>query len=498
MREVEGEESHVPLIPSTAKYTQSTLDYKERPQKAWTLINDWGTCYTHNISSNNEERALVNRLLGKTPTPTTAFPEFQLKVFDINKANKWETAKHMDANKKGNRYMAAAASLESEPLSNKDAEIKCFMKVEKFYQTAKKTHIVEPRNIQHRDPRFTLTHARYLKPLEEAFMKHYSPEVNNKEHLYTTKGMTLEAKARALNRLWDEYGEAAVCLDGKRHDMHVTVDSLKAKHRYYERHFPGDATLKWLNKHQLRTKGRTVMGRKYRNEGKTCSGDFDTSLGNTGTVMELLRHLRGNLMLAIVVEGDDALVIGSLNDVKKFHEELPKLEEFGFEIEGTIAYSPEEMEFCSARVGRTTMIRNWPTPFKKDCWSVGKYNEEEQKAVTISMAISMLYAYHELPVYSALALRAWNRASVLRPNKVQVEVHKGLDFVTGLEEIINSARRPKSDLDRAIFAIATGVDPFMQRVLEKSCKESKTNKPHAVHEEILEQMRLRTRKSRQY
>jgi hypothetical protein len=462
--EVRGEECGVPLmeIREDGVYSE-TLAYTESEQTVWTQINPFRQPYTHNVSINNERLAVINRLLRVTPEPTQGFPVMRLKVAVVEKAGRWETAKRIDATKTGHRYAAAAASLASEPMQRMDWKLKLFIKVEKHY----KSPVKEPRTIQHRQERYTLELARYLQPLEDAFISHYSALRYNTQEVYTTKGLTNEKKATAISEHWDRVGVWALCLDFSRFDCHVTLDALKATHAWYKAHYPGDDYLSWLLSKQEETKGKTALGTMYRRVGGLCSGDIDTSLGNTLINITLLRTITDALIIA---EGDDSIIIGTPEQVLRAKAALDSVSSrFGFKLEGEIAYSLEEIDYCSARVTKCGMVRIWPKPVTTDGWSVSKYPDKVKAYISRSMAISMLYAYHEQPVYDKLALNFWARSKEYAVKRTYAlnEGIKGVNYSASLEHVIARARRDKSPDTRASFAMATDVSPHEQRALER-------------------------------
>jgi len=291
--------------------------------------------------------------------------------------------------------------------------VEMFVKVEKHYGPVK-----EPRCIQFRKPEFTLELARYLQPIEREFVRYYTQDVPNGEprrKFYTTKGMTTQEKAALINRLWKP-GMWAFCGDQSRFDAHKREKALKATDKWYKAHYPGDRYLEWLLKLRSGTKGYSYFGRKYKQrESCVCSGDYDTSLGNTWTIDALFHDLDVEF---IVGEGDDCLFIGTPSQVTRAAEEARRVaEERGFSFDGFIAVDPAEAEYCSAKVGAHDLIRVYPKPLHTEGWSVHTYPDQFKAAVSKQMAMSALYRYQGQAVYGQFALWLWERAQHLRVKK---------------------------------------------------------------------------------
>jgi hypothetical protein len=463
--EVTGIDTHVPIrdMRQDAYLGHITRPLKEKVSKVWTRLNHEGYVYTHNVTHNNEEQAIRNRALLETPKSTNKILS-QVPVGEVNKTNLWETARRLDRNKKGNRYQAAAASLEKEPVQDRDSRVKMFIKVEKHCTEEQK----ETRCIQHRDERYTLRLAQYLLPIEDAFIHTHQTENYIGQRLYTTKGLSTKGKASLVRSLWHE-GLHIFSVDISRMDAHVSVERLREKHQWYLRHYNGDRFLKYLLKQQEKTKGITHFGRKYRRDGGVCSGDIDTSLGNSWVIGEIWLGIHPEVI--VIVEGDDALLIGEpkvIQTIAEIQEEY--LLSYGFKGKGYIATEPTEAEYCSARIGKNDLIRNWPKPLNTDGWSTHDYHEKHRNYISRSMAISALYQYADQPVYDKFALLLWHRA---KAGKISKKCHilekaRPVDFRGKIEDRISACMRDKSIEERVEFAIATGVSPHEQRQLERA------------------------------
>lgn len=258
----------------------------------------------------------------------------------------------------------------------------------------------------------------------------------------------------------------AFCGDQSRFDAHKREKALKATNEWYQAHYPGDRYLEWLLKLRFGTKGYSYFGRKYKQrESCVCSGDYDTSLGNTWTIDALFHDLD---LEFIVGEGDDCLFIGTPNQVTRAAEEARLVaEEHGFSFDGFIAVDPAEAEYCSAKVGAHDLIRVYPKPLHTEGWSVHTYPDQFKAAVSKQMAMSALYRYQGQAVYGQFALWLWEKAQHLRVRKTGMwhEGAWGVHPCGDLQAVITKCGIV-TDEARVEFAIATGVSPHEQRLLE--------------------------------
>jgi len=191
------------------------------------------------------------------------------------------------------KYEKAELSMISDGrLGKADKLLKSFIKAEKVNPFKKMP--TKPRMIMARSPRFNLTLATYLHPLEAALwrnLKTTCPGVSKTRQV--GKGLDAVQRASLIRRKREAIGEGVVVfeVDGSRFEAHVTREDLLREHSVYYAAYPGDNELNRLLNVQLQLKGTTACGVKFRREGSRASGDYNTGLGNTLIMLAACRAI---------------------------------------------------------------------------------------------------------------------------------------------------------------------------------------------------------------
>lgn len=210
---------------------------------------------------------------------------------------------------------------------DKEAITSGFVKVEKTKQqcgnafdggTAKAP---VPRLINPRSPRFNAKLGCYTIACEHTIYANIG-KLFGKPCI--AKGMNMDARATTLREMWEEFKDpVCVGMDASRFDQHTGKFPLQFEHAVLKTHFPGDNTLGWLLRAQLRNVmyGRTPDG-EIRADllDMRMSGDMNTALGNcviTAAMLWTRIHELGIHAYALV-DGDDSVLIMERSDYERY------------------------------------------------------------------------------------------------------------------------------------------------------------------------------------
>jgi hypothetical protein len=283
-------------------------------------------CYVPAVHSNcvhNERASLLLRTLGPTPEdPASGFLEHEFSVMrnlvKRNPVDRWslERVAESYSGRLGVRYRRALDELRRDGRVNRnDKKISAFLKAEKFNPLKK---LSKPRMIMARAPKFNLSLASYLKPLEHMlWRKLKGPRYRTISTRQVGKGLNARQRALLIQTKLQNVGDAVVFeVDGKSFEAHVTAKDIAREHSIYRQAYKGDAHLNELLDVQLTLKGKTVGGIRFRRSGARASGDFNTGLGNTLIMLAVVRasfavleeRLGRRFRWDTLCDGDNALI----------------------------------------------------------------------------------------------------------------------------------------------------------------------------------------------
>lgn len=260
-------------------------------------------------------------------------------------------------------------------VSEKDAHLKAFVKVEKLSKEA------DPRLIQPRSPVYNLRLGRYLKLNEKEF--YYA--INRVFGGLATcmKGLNIQQRGHIFQKKWRKFRNPIwIGMDQSRMDAHCSVEALLMEHKVYTGVWPNEEELKTLLSWQINQKGLGIADDgciEYELLGGRASGDMNTSVGNY-IIMCMLLHAwlekRGLLpetgKTEVCDDGDDAGVMMEAEDYELFSTGFEEwMKEMGFII---VVEKPvsvfEEIEFCQSHPVWTpkgyVFIRNPKTALARD------------------------------------------------------------------------------------------------------------------------------------
>lgn len=244
-------------------------------------------------------------------------------------------------------YERASASLEIEPLNERDFSATIFAKTEKTEKA--------PRVIIYRGHRFNIELGRYLKLAEHKIYQGINRVFGFR---VVMKGRTLVQRAQAIRRSADAVGPdwVALMLDLSKCDAHTSRDAMAFEHSVYLSLFGNDPELRKLLQVQLNLRAKTVGGDTFvsvRKPGHRCSGDVNTSLGNVVVVTALMWHFckLAGIRYRLINDGDDSVLFLPRSEVARVRVEIVKhFLRFGFamRIDGETSLI-ERVEFCQSR-----------------------------------------------------------------------------------------------------------------------------------------------------
>jgi len=273
---------------------------------------------------------------------------------------------------KQRRVQEAVASLQTEDVTQRDAELQTFVKAEKINISMKPDPA--PRVIQPRSARYNASVGRFLKAVEHPV---YAAIARVWGGPTVMKGYNAEEVAEHIVSKMGEFGDpVAIGLDASRFDQHVSVEALQWEHSVYNAIF-NDAELRRLLTWQIKNKGvaYTPEGAvRYSIDGCRMSGDMNTALGNCLLMCALVwAYTQGlGIRCSLVNNGDDCVVFMERKDQAKFMQGLDKwFLEMGFnmKVEEPV-YDINHIEFCQTKPievnGKWTMVRDPFVSLAKD------------------------------------------------------------------------------------------------------------------------------------
>lgn len=274
------------------------------------------------------------------------------------------------------RYEEAVLSLSTQAISKRDAIVNTFVKAEKVNISEKGDPA--PRVIQPRSYRYNACLGRFLKVLEKNIVLGFARAFG---YNVIAKGLNAQETGSLLRENWEAFGDpVAVGLDASRFDQHVSVDALRFEHGFYHRLFNNDPELKRLLSWQLCNTGVAYVDGhkiKYNTEGRRCSGDINTGMGNCIIMSNIVLGYFASVGVKarLTNNGDDCVVICERRDVHLLDGIDDWFRRFGFKLtrEPTVDVF-EHIVFCQTQPVQCSdgwrMVRNPFTATSKDMTSL--------------------------------------------------------------------------------------------------------------------------------
>lgn len=372
-------------------------------------------------------------------------------------------------------YQQALESLMRRSVSQKDAEVKVFVKYEKTDFTSKKDPV--PRVISPRDPRYNLELAAFLRKVEEPIFESLSHLFEGFRTVF--KGINAAESGKCMFDLWSQFKRpVAVGLDASRFDQHVSRQALEWEHSLYPLCFPKayhkrlGRLLSWQVKNTCR--GYTNDGKlKYTKEGGRMSGDMNTSLGNCILMCSMIKQYADTRGVRVLLanNGDDCVVFMEQEDLARFSAGLDQwFTAMGFTmtVEEPV-YNFEEIEFCQTHpvytgpgFGDYIMMRHPRRAISKDSVSLHRFQSDRQyRGWLDAVGTGGLSMTGGLPVFQEF-YRCYQRYGAPHRQPVQAQSWG----VRSLQKGMVRSYGPVSPASRYSFWLAFGITPDEQLLLE--------------------------------
>lgn len=365
-------------------------------------------------------------------------------------------------------YDQAVMSLEFDKINKMDAKLKAFVKCEKVKVTSC------PRVIQPRSPRYNVEVGVYIKPIEHRIYRAIARTFHQK--CVVAKGLNVLQLGTIVRDLWDSVSDCVfIGLDAHRFDMHCTVKMLSWEHSVYQALYPQSKELRRLLGWQLLTRGVGYCEDgmvKYSVQGRRCSGDMNTALGNCLIMCAMFYRYKQltKIPFKLINNGDDCGVFLERRDVNRF---IIGVESFfgnyGFRMEcEKPVCEMEGIRFCQMAplmVGKTCrMVRELNTSREKDSISIVKFtNSTFMRKWIYAVGLGGLALCSGVPVMQSF-YGAYIRSGIASRMNEATYMECGAQILAkGLE----SQREPIEHITRASFYAAFDLTPFEQMVLEQ-------------------------------
>jgi len=385
--------------------------------------------FTHAECVCNEVMALSNRHQAPAPPARREWRELLVAPGMDGQVEPWSRKKvvaHYDGGKRS-RYDNARISLESEHLTERDGNIRMFLKADK-YHFDEDVRIKAPRCIQFRRERYGLELGRFVHAIEEEL---YPTTLDCSETPVFAKCRNFEQRASDLLAKSKVFADPVyLLLDQTNWDSHVNSTLLEYEHQLYLSKCPNKYFAFLLNM-QKHNKGGTRNGTRFSTKATRMSGDMNTALGNCVVNYGLLYTWakEAKLRCCFYIDGDDSVVVMEKTDMEKARLLDPAtwFLNWGMESKVEWAYQFEHCEFCQCRPVfdglAYRMVRNPERFCIRSGWTVNPHPEAFFPKLVASIAKCEMATHPGIPVVFPLAAKMLE-ASGLRPD---MKVWRGLD-----------------------------------------------------------------------
>lgn len=380
-------------------------------------------------------------------------------------------------------YERAYLSLLTSPLTQRDAHVKSFIKIEKTLRLDKPdptARVVSPRG-----PRYNLVAGKYLRVMEKRIYK----EINAiYKHCVVAKGLNPRTTAAVIQDHL-QFSDDVVCvgMDASRFDQHVSKSMLEWEHSVYNAIITSEelrTILSWQvnNVCSMRLEDKII---KYTTNGTRCSGDLNTSLGNTLIMCGITYHymtskgLKPNVDYRVLNNGDDQLVFIPRRLLHIINDLPDKFEQLGFPMALETPVSLlEEIEFCSCKPvissSGLSMCRIFDKAMYKDLTcNVTVNNTYMLKQWMKAVGDCGIASHGDYPIFGEIYKRYLKEAGNVDYKKLinQSSMRSSLVHMTNA----NMTGRPPDMRSRTSFERAFGVSIPLQYRMEQVIRDVEFN-----------------------
>lgn len=329
---------------------------------------------------------------------------------------------------------------------------KSFIKFEKLQD--KDNHV--PRLIQYRSSEYTLHMARYTIVVEKALMSE-GYEAGNQGFPFIAKGLDALQRGELLHKMWcTAENPVAYLYDHSKFDSMVNDAHWRLESRIMTEVFQSKK-LAWLYQQQVNNKFLTQGGLKYTFPYRRCSGDANTSLGNSLINYCILRAVHPNGL--ILVDGDDSVVFDKSGVSANF-------EEYGMNTKREVVAEFQKVEFCQSRPVDTpmgwVMCRNPLRAISRMNVRLGRLVKMTDWYWTVGVGEGLTSAY--MPIISVMAAKFRKLGKGGKYSMWLLDAGERYRLRTSM--FAHHFHMP-TEQTRSSFAVAWDLEPEIQRVYEQ-------------------------------
>lgn len=392
---------------------------------------------------------------------------------------RWQQVVDRYSGQKKARYETAMLRLRTQLCEKEDSKLKMFVKAERVDFDAKvNSKIPKPRCILFRTYEYCLELSSYLLPIAGRLNAWKGPERGVCRTRVIAKELNSRQRGALLVKKMEEFVKPrVVSIDCEAFDSHVAPEMLEVEHDFYVSVCGGDKRLAKLLKWQLVNKGKSMGRHSFTIDGRRCSGDANTALGNcllmTLQVVECFRRLRIKKW-DMLDDGDDCLLIVELEDLDRLERGLGRIfRTFGHEVVVEKASSiPEEVMTCRCKVLHCNdgwrMVKDWRQVLAATFTSHRHYQEPKGglrilKGILHASALD----YAGVPILGVVFLRAYE--SLMSIKEISVRWNDEMIYRVQAEGLdlreVPKYQEPGGGV-RESFGLAYDTSPEAQLVLE--------------------------------
>jgi len=271
---------------------------------------------------------------------------------------------------------------------------------------------------------------------------------------FVVKGLNARGRATRLRNIYDSLVRPEIWLvDHSKFDSMVNMDLLRLEHEVYRRCYRKCDNLEYLLSKQYHNKFVTQNGIKYTFEARRCSGDANTSLGNSIINYLILRCAFPSA--TIVVDGDDSVVFQEAGSQKNLN-----FCDMGMETKYECVSEFQQIEFCQSRPVMTPM--GW-VMCKNPIRALSRMNiklgiPDESFFKTVGVGEGLISSYMPMLSYAAARFRLAGGNGKFKPHH--------LDYYTRIMMWDSKFNYPTDEV-RASFARAWNISVPEQYMYER-------------------------------
>lgn len=397
---------------------------------------------------------------------------------------------------KRRRYQEAVDSLVWDPVTQRDARVMGFVKVEKINFSAKADPC--PRLIQPRSFRYGAALGQHIKHVEKPLFSIIDGIYGGPTVL---KGYDCIQSAKHLKDMWDEFhNPVAIGLDASRFDQHCSPELLQWEHDTWLQLVADKSAVRKLLSWQLQNDGRIYLDDaviKYTTNGCRMSGDMNTSSGNCLIMCAMVYcylSSRNIPHFRLANNGDDCVVIMEKSFLKTLSNLTQWFTDMGYtmKVEDPV-YEFEQISFCQTQpvfdgVGYR-MVRDPRVACAKDlCSTLDLQVDRVRKAWFNAMSMGGEKLVAGIPVLQEF-YQSFPRSEIKQSSKdttlnrmYDAGIWRMVPRVGGYRDVVAQSRYS--------FWLAFGIHPDQQEILECRFRSTNLGDCEMTEQEVYEEVSL--------